>query len=603
MVMQQKRSTILAVGILVLFCILIARVIFLTFFNDKIKNYPLQTQTKRGMILDKRGIELALSIESATIGIDPNKIYDAEFTARYLSGYVQMPVEKIKETILSKQSYFLLKREIDKNAGNSIRNLSLPGVRVEKEYKRIYPQGTLASSVIGFTGLDDDKALAGLEKEYNLELLSSGGINKEIGNNLHLTLDSVIQYRLEKSLKKVFDKTKSKRAIGIFMDIYSGYILAMASFPNFNPNNYSSYPAFHHTNWAIRHTYEPGSTMKIFVALFLLNEGYISPRERFYCPGYIEYGTSIIRCTGKHGALTLNEIIQSSCNVGIIKAAQKLSDKKYYSYLKKFGFGEKTGFSIFETSGYLPPLEKWQMASPFFFSIGQGFSVTPIQLVASAAALVNGGILYQPMIVDRITTYEGDLVHQFLPKGKNIGIRPESKKVLLDAMVKVVQSGTGKKAYLQDITIAGKTGTGQKAIPGKGYREGLWSASFLGFFPAENPQVVGLILYDEPEGDIYTGGGLAAPVFAEVVEEVFPILETHTNPKEFTLKPIAPKKFLPPSQQIPNLKGLSKIEAIAVLNDYKLRYTMDGYGFVKEQSPPPGTPIQKETLVRIVLDK
>lgn len=555
------------------------------------------------MILDRRGIELAISTESATIGINPHSIYDIDFTAKYLADPLGMSQSKIKEMIQSKNSYFLLKREIDVELGNKISTLSLPGVRVEKEFKRIYPQGFLASNYLGFTGMDDDRALAGLENEYNMELLSVPDQTSERGNDIHLTLDSLIQYRLEKSLKRVYESTRSKRAIGVFMDINNGDVIAMASFPNFDPNHYGKYPTSHHTNWAIRHVYEPGSTMKIFVALMLINEGVLSQKERFFCPGYVEFGNSMIRCTDRHGSVNLSEILQSSCNVGIIKASQKVSDKTYYSYLQKYGFGQKTGLTIHENNGYLPPLSSWRKGSPYFYSIGQGLSVTPIQLVRSAAAVVNGGFLLNPRAVEKITNSYGEPVHRFQTRSKPIQIKEQSRKVILDSMTRAVKYGTGRRAYLQDITIAGKTGTGQKATPGKGYQEGLWSASFLGFFPAEDPKFVGLVLFDEPEGNIYTGGGLAAPVFKEVVEEILPLLDSQTQAKSYKLKPIQNKTFKFNPNLVPNLVGLSKIEAIAALRELKLRFTMEGSGFVKEQLPVPGTRIEDSTVVRILLER
>jgi len=603
MQLQKTRLTYFIGFIFILFNLLLVRVVYLVFFNDKIKNYQINKNVKRGMILDKRGIELSVSTESATIGINPANVYDPYFTAQYLSEPLNIPQDKLESAIKEKSNYFLLKREIDKDIGNKIANLALPGVRVEKEFKRIYPQGKLASNLLGFTGLDDDKALAGLENEYNLELMSPPNSSSERGNDIHLSLDSLIQYNLEKALAKVYKSTESTRAIGIFMDIDTGDILAMASYPNFDPNQYNNYPSSNHTNWAIRHVYEPGSTMKIFIALMLANEGVLGDNERFYCPGYIEFGNSLIRCTDKHGSVNLEEILQYSCNVGIIKASQKVSDKIFHSYLEKFHFGKRTGFLSNENKGYLPPLNKWKQSTPYFLSIGQGLSVTPIQLVASAASVVNGGRFINPRPVTKITNSYGELVHQFSVKSTDIGIKKSSRDSILKAMTKVVKSGTGKNAYLADISIAGKTGTGQKATPGKGYQEGLWSASFLGFFPAENPKIVGLILFDEPAGNVYSGGGLAAPVFREVVEGILPLLDRNEPLLSYKLKHIQPKKFLVNPNLAPNLIGLSLIEAIAALNDAKIRFTVSGSGFVLDQTPKPGEPINDKSVIRLTLEK
>ncbi|PJZ88007.1 peptidoglycan D,D-transpeptidase FtsI family protein, partial [Leptospira levettii] len=487
--------------ILSLFVVLFFRVVYLTYFNENIINLKANKFVQRGTIYDRRGIELAISRESATVGIDPSNIYDPELTAQELGPVLGIPTNKLIETIRDKQNYFLLKREIELSKAEKIKALSLPGVRVEKEYKRIYPQGSLAASLLGFTGYDDDKALSGLEMLYNLELLSTPDAESSKGNNVHLTIDSIIQYRLEKSLQKAFLQTASKRGIGMIMDTETGKILAMASFPNFDPNHFQDFPVESHTNWSIRHVYEPGSTMKIFIALMLLNEGKILPGERFHCPGYIEIGKTVIRCTDNHGHVNLDEILQYSCNVGIIKAAQKIDEATYYRYLDSFKFGKRTNFSIHEAKGYLPPQNKWNKSTPYFLSIGQGVSVTPIQLITAAAAVVNGGILFEPSVVSQITNSYGELVHEFSTKSELIGIKPGAASKTLNAMGKAVSQGTGKKAYLENYFIAGKTGTSQKAKAGEGYQAGLFTASFLGFFPADKPKYVGLIVFDEPGGE------------------------------------------------------------------------------------------------------
>ncbi|MCZ8157563.1 MAG: penicillin-binding transpeptidase domain-containing protein [Leptospira sp.] len=585
-----------------LFFVLLIRVVYLTYFNDSIVNFKATKQVQRGTIYDRRGIELALSQESGTIGIEPQNIYDMELTAQELAPILGMNSDKLYNIIREKQNYFLLKREIDIKKSNQIKALALPGVRVEKEFKRIYPQGSLAASLLGFTGYDDDKAISGIETLYNLELLSSADAESQKGNNLHLAIDSIIQYRLEKSLGKAFLETQSKHGIGIIMDVDSGKILAMSSFPTFDPNHFQDFSIDSHTNWGIRHVYEPGSTMKIFIALMLLNEGAILPHEKFYCPGFIEVGKTVIRCTDTHGPVDLEEILQVSCNVGIIKASQKISETKFHNYLDKFHFGKRTNFSMHEAKGYLTPLSKWNKSTPYFLSIGQGISVTPIQLITAAAAVVNGGILFEPSVVSHITNSYGELVHEFSPKGEALGIKRGAASKILTAMSKAVTSGTGKKAYLENYFIAGKTGTAQKSKNGKGYSEGLFTASFLGFFPAERPKYVGLILFDEPGGSAHTGGGIAAPVFRDVVESIIPIVEKSEKPQSYSLKISKEKSFKVNANVMPNLEGLTASESISALNQLKRPYQIIGSGFVKQQEPLAGTPIPNQSTIKVILE-
>jgi len=595
---SKSRLSNLILFILFFFGVLFFRVFYLSFLNKKIANSKQEVKVQRGTILDRRGMELALSQDSSTIGINPEEVYDAHFTATMLSKYLNVASSKIESLILEKDRYFLLKREIDNQTARKIMDMGLPGVRLEKEYKRVYPNGTLASNLIGFTGMDDNKALAGLELMFHEELLTPTDPELSKGHDLHLTIDSLIQYRLETSLEKAFKNTQSKKAIGIFMDVHTGKILAMASFPNFDPNQYWKYPAESTTNWAIRHIYEPGSTMKIFIAMILFNEKLIDLNEKFYCPGYVEFGDRLVHCSDKHGLVDLDEVLQYSCNVGIIKAIRKVPDEKIYDYLKKFKFGMKTGFSTYEAKGYLPQLKDWAPSSAYYLAIGQGIGVTPLQLVISSAAIVNGGRILTPLIVSHITNAYGDIVKQFHPSTEYIGIEENTTKHILRAMTKVVKLGTGKNAYLEDYSIAGKTGTAQKAKPGKGYIQGLISASFLGFFPAENPQIVGLILFDEPASVVHSGGGLAAPVFREVVESIIPIIDFTEQGNIYSL-PTLPKKIDSfQTSFVPNLNGKSLKETISILQKYKVKYKVHGSGFCVKQFPEAGSSVQEnETWV------
>ncbi|MDX1961059.1 MAG: penicillin-binding transpeptidase domain-containing protein [Leptospiraceae bacterium] len=593
-----SRSKLILTIAVILFSVLFLRVVYLSFFNNNITEAKYETRIQRGVIYDRRGMELALSHDSSTVGINPEEIevYDRSFTAEKLSQATSIPKEKIESLILEKDKYFLLKREIDNNSANRIKNMALPGVRIEKEYKRIYPNGTLASNLLGFTGMDDNKALSGLELIYNNELLTPTDSDLPRGYDLHLTIDSLIQYRLEAALGKAYKETGSKKAVGIFMEVSTGKILAMANFPNFDPNNYAESPVESTTNWAIRHVYEPGSTMKIFMVMFLLNEKLVTLDEKFFCPGYVEFGDRVVRCAGAHGIVDLDEILQYSCNVGIIKAIQKIKDDKLFKYMSKFKFGQRTGFTDYEYKGFLPARKDWTQSTSFYMSIGQGIEVTPLQLVNAAAALVNGGKIYTPRLLTHITDAYGDIVRQYQSEYDTISLRDDAKEHVLRAMTKVVKLGTGKNAYTQNYEISGKTGTSQKAKPGKGYIEGLISASFLGYFPAKKPQIVGLILLDEPESDSHSGGAIAAPVFKEVVESIVPILDFKEEANTYTLKTVTQKEILEPTNKVPNLKGKSVTEVISIAQKYNARFKLKGSGYCIAQEPEFGEKFIKDEV-------
>ncbi|TGK17967.1 PASTA domain-containing protein [Leptospira fluminis] len=589
MLPDRKRFSFLFYFLCSLFAILAGRVGYLVFFNDKEIAFKNGERVLRGAVYDRRGIELALSVDSSTIGIYPANIYDPNFTAMQLSPYLDISPERIEGLIREKSRYFLLKREIDDATASRIMEMALPGVRREREYKRVYPHGSLAASLVGFTGMDDDKALSGLEYYYNRELMTPTESDPTHGANLHLTLDGLIQFKLEKALGKRFEETGAKRAVGLLMELHTGRILAMASFPSFDPNRYAAFEEISHTNWALRHVYEPGSTMKIFLASVLLNENLIRPNEKFDCPGYVEYGKTRIKCTQVHGKVNLEEILQYSCNAGIIKAASRIPNEVLYEYMKRFRFAEKTGLLPNESVGYLPSLNKWTPTTPMFLAIGQGISVTPIQLVASAASVVNGGRFVTPRVVSHVTDVYGEVLHEYKSEEAPVGIREYSTERLLKAMTRVVREGTGKNAYIQEYSIAGKTGTGQKAVSGRGYQDGLWSASFLGFFPAEKPRIVGLILFDEPKGSSHTGGGLAAPVFKEVVENIIPIIEQGERTVDIRLPKLDRKPSILKSDRVPDLSGKSKREVIELLSPSGIPYKLHGSGFCYEQEPAPGS--------------
>jgi cell division protein FtsI (penicillin-binding protein 3) len=578
-----------------LFAVLIGRVVYLTFFNPNIPEAKLEAKVQRGVIYDRRGMELALSQDSSTIGISPDEVYDPNFTAQKLSPLVNISKDKIESLILEKDNYFLLKREMDNVSANKIKDMGLPGVRMEKEYKRVYPNGTLAANLLGFTGLDDNKALSGIELIYNKELLTPTDKDLLRGYDLHLTIDSIIQYRLESVLGKAFKETGSQKAVGIFMDVNTGKILAMANFPNFDPNKYADYPPESTTNWAIRHVYEPGSTMKIFMAMIMMNEKLIDLNEKFYCPGYVEFGDRLVRCTAQHGLVDIDEILQYSCNVGIIKAIKKIPDEKLFQYMNKFKFGQKTGMTQYEYKGYFPQLRDWNQSTSYYLAIGQGIEVTPLQLVTSAAGIVNGGRIHTPLVLSHITDAYGDLVKQFNSEPDTIKVSEETTKHILRAMTKVVKLGTGKNAFLRDYAIAGKTGTAQKARAGRGYSDGLISASFLGFFPADKPTIVGLILFDEPSINAHSGGTIAAPVFREVVESIIPILEFNEQANTYQLPSLKKEKETATiSSKMPNLKGKSLKEFISISQKYQAKYKIHGSGFCVKQKPEHGEPLSKE---------
>ncbi len=566
----------------------------------------------RGPITDRRGLTLAMTEEASTIALAPPEIIDPEFTAEQLSRFLDMTPEEIlkKIYIFSDRKYFLLIRQVDNFKADQILELNLPGVYREPEFRRFYPGDSLASNLIGFTGRDQENALSGIEYIYNDILNTPESRLNNRGPALNLTIDSLIQYRLESIMKEAFEKSGSKLATGIFMDIKTGEILALANFPNFNPNKYYESTPFQRGNWALRLNYEPGSTVKVLMAGILLTEKAVFPGERFLCDGEFRRGNVVIRDrsggrTVSHGSLTLPEIITVSSNVGIIKAMERVRRDRFYHYMSEFGFGQKTGVFTAgqgETSGYLPPLKNWVPSTAYYMPIGQGFSVTPLQLLRAAASIANGGKLVDPFIVNDITLPGGEKLDSHLQNVKMNPFPPAVNREVVKMMRRVVTDGTGRRALIPEAAIIGKTGTGQKSSA-RGYEE-KFIASFIGFFPEKEPRYGGIILFDEPPDD-QGGGSIAAPVFRDLTLAVLPLLQSgYKSEKVPVLKPLEPVTLKIKADKLFNFQGLSAREALDINNIYyKKEVKIKGSGFVYRQQPPPGSNPSDFSEIILYLDE
>ncbi len=384
----------------------------------------------------------------------------------------------------------------------------------------------------------------------------------------------------------------------------------MASLPNFDPNEYYRSNAYQRGNWNIRLNYEPGSTVKVLMAAILLNERAVRPEERFYCPGELRFHDSTVRCRAagrmvSHGSLTLTEIIEKSCNVGIIRAMQRVKAERLYRYMTQLDMGVKTGVlpaGSGETSGYFPDFANWTPSTPFYMPIGQGFSVTPIQLMRATAALANGGRLVHPRLVSAITAPDGRLIERSEPESTGAPFDAAVSRAVLQMMRGVVQRGTGRAANITQVAIAGKTGTGEKSSA-QGYLD-TYVASFVGFFPADSPRFGMLILFDEPRGQD-SGGSLAAPVFARVVEGVYPLLEAGDRiVSPGRLRPLAASPPRIDRQRLYDLRGLSARDALNILSTYyDLPVEIRGSGYVYGQSPAPGVKVSGVRKVILYLQE
>ena len=519
-----------AIGLQLCLCIIFARILFISSFP--LRKVSSVNEVMRGNIKDRNGFLLAKTVSLSSLGIAPHEIYDLELLVQIISEHLSMPSKELFEKIYQNKNrkFFYIKHKVKDIVADKIMQFQLPGIYRRRNYQRIYPAQRLASNVLGFVGREMEP-LEGLENAYDEILTRRVREHSLLGVDLQLTLDSFLQNQLEEILSKKLLESESQRAGAILMDVHTGHILAMASLPNFDPNLYYKSKERQRSNHTIHLNYEPGSTIKIFMAAMLLEEGKVKKDEKFYCPGQLQFYSAEITCrhNGKphaHGNLTLEEIIRKSCNVGIVKAMKRLSKNRIYDYMHKLGFGQVTKVvpaGNGEAKGYFPKKENWIPSTTFYLPIGQGFSVTPIQLLRAGAIFVNGGKLVQPFLAWKMLDPEtSEEVGSFTGYSADAPFSTNTIGSLRKYMRSVVLTGTATRANLEEVAVIGKTGTGEKSTT-LGYT-GKYIVSFLGFFPYEKPRYGMLVFFDEPISS-HTGGSLAAPTLRAYLKETWPYLK------------------------------------------------------------------------------
>lgn len=527
-------------------------------------------KAKRGSIYDRNGVVLAGNQAVCSISVIYNQIEDPETVIRVLSEKLELPEEDVRRRVEKRSVREKIKSNVDKELADEIRAMNLAGVMIDEDYKRYYPYSTLASHVLGFTG-SDNQGIVGLEVYYDDLLMGENGsintvtnargievenmaerrVEGTAGQNLVTSIDINIQQYITQKALEVLEKKQAKRVCIIVMNPQNGEIYALADVPEYNLNepftlNYETDETVTQDMWnqmwrnyCISDTYEPGSTFKIVTATTAFEQGVLRVEDQFYCPGYHIVEDRRIRChkVAGHGAETFREGIMNSCNPVFMQVGERIDVDGFYDGLRKLGLFEQTGVdlpgeanSIFHKQEKVGPVELATM------SFGQSFQITPLQLMRAASAVVNGGNLVTPHF-GVYTTDENNNVTEVLKYETKTGAvstaTSETMKGLLEA---VVAEGTGHRAYIAGYSIGGKTATSEK-LPRS---ENRYISSFLGFSPADNPQVMTLILIDEPQG-IYYGGTIAAPVVGEIYDNILPYLGIYKdeNAEEETTQTIS----------------------------------------------------------------
>lgn len=511
--------------------------------DQRIRDIPVEA--KRGIIYDRKGRELAVSMSTDSVYAIPAEISNADETAAKLAAILALDQDKLAAKLKKRQAFTWIKRKIEDETAREVKKLNLPGIGLTQEGRRYYPHDQLAAHILGFTGIDS-QGLDGVEMTFDNYLRGRPGSiiveydarGREIpyarhrfsaptdGNNIYLTIDLVIQQIIERELEKVMKDTQAKAATIIVMQPKTGEILALANRPDYNPNQFADYPSKLWRNVAVSNAYEPGSTFKILTTSAVLGDKVVTPEERFFDPGGIEVQGRTIHCWkhGGHGSQTFREVVENSCNVGFVTAGLRLGKDPFYKYLNQFGLGKSTGIDLpGEAKGIMIDQNKATPINIATMSMGQSIAVTPIQLLSAVSAVANDGLRTRPQIVREIRSKNDEMIRGFQPDILNQVIDPDTARLVKSILEGVVTNGSGKNAFIEGYRIAGKTGTAQKVGAG-GYMAGKYVASFAGFAPADNPELAMLVVIDEPVG-MYYGGQIAAPVFGAVMKDLLQYLK------------------------------------------------------------------------------
>lgn len=626
---NKKRIIFCLVCIQIAFVFLIIRVFYIQIFKayDYQKMaYNQQTRDrliapKRGEIFDRNNKIIATNESVYSISVINAQIKEPEKVATILSQKLDIDYNVVLKKVNKKVALERIKTKVDKQTADTIRHLNLDGVMVDEDIKRFYPNKSMASQVIGFVG-KDNQGIIGLEAKYDTYLKGKQGkiltetdargvelkngeqerIAPIDGYNLITSIDSTLQKYAEQTLEKIVNVKGAKRGSIILMNPQNGEILVMANKPDFDLNkpftiNDENLQNIWDTlsskekndflnkmwrNFSINDTYEPGSTFKVMTSAMGLEEKIVNPETHFNCSGGKEVGGRYIKCwrsPRSHGGQTFTQGVQNSCNPVFMEIGEKLGAKKFYEYMKKFGFNEKTGVDLpGEAVGIMHKEKNVGPVELATMSFGQSFQITPLQLLRAISAVINGGYLITPHFATEIKDNLGNTIKTFeYERGAKVisDKTSEEMKLILET---VVSEGTGNKTYIPGFRIGGKTATSEK-LP---RRSGKYIASFCAFAPSENPQVIGLVLIDEPQG-VYYGGQVAGPVMKELMENVLPYLNIEPKYNEKELKMEQTKDIV-----VPDFIDMDINEAKKILTHQKINFEISGEGkTIRTQFPPP----------------
>lgn len=596
-------------------------------------------RANRGLIFDRNGSLIVSNSYGYSYAADPRLLDPAEKTeiADKFAAVLDTPSTYFRKRLDTKLRFVWLARDLAPAQSAALQNFKIYGLIRLQEQRRIYPYGSSASQILGFTNVDG-KGASGVELEFDsllagtngFEIMQRDGLGRKMpsvsypkvnpvpGCNIQLTINMNIEQIVEQELAAGIQRADARAGTAVFMNPNTGAILAMANYPSFNPSEYYKYSYADSRDRAITDVYEPGSTFKIVTASAALEEGIEKPNDMIFADNgsYDLYGR-IIRDFESAGWITFRRAVELSSNIAFSKVGRKIGDNKFYRYARDFGFGTPTGISLpGEVAGELPKPYDWSKVSLSFMSFGYGVLVTTLQMAQAYAAVANGGVLMKPYIVEKITAPDGEVVFRNTPMAIRRVVTPDVAHTLTGLFVDVVEHGTGEYARMENLLIAGKTGTAQKLVDGK-YSKKYYHASFAGYFPIPNPQIVGYIMIDSPLRG-YTGGIVAAPIFKRIAERIYGIMQRRTdspinsqirmasnntdNQKSNTgLDATNLRKDEVGKVRVPDVSFLDYSTAATILSDFGLQASSSGKKnfIVLSEKPSAGTMVERGSTIAL----
>ncbi len=632
MINLKKRIGIVIIGFLLLFSALVIKLGYITFIDsnkinilaDELWKRDIPVQSSRGLIYDRNGTVIVGNKLAYTVASINRQVKDKEATAKTLAEILNCNTKDILRHLTKNNSLEIIKpegRRITDEQAKAINALGLPGIYLTADSKRYYPYGATLGQVLGFCGIDM-QGLSGIEYQYNDYLTSQTGalsiytdakgnlmhdttsVYKAAtpGMNLYLTIDLNLQFILDSVIQNAITQYDPEQVMGLIVDTQTGEVLAMTSYPYFEPSHYQDYDSsIYNRILPIFYSFELGSTFKVFTYSVALELGLFDMNNFFYCGGSTTVADRKIRCwkAGGHGSQTFLEVIQNSCNPGFMELGRRIGVENFYKYLKLYGFTEKTGIDIQgESKGIVMSQKNCGPVELATQSFGQTSAYTPIQLVMASIAATNGGSLLQPYLLKEIHTYTDEVLYQKEKKVKRQIISEKTSNLMRYALENVCALGTGRNAFIEGYRVGGKTGTAQKISASGGYIQGEYILSFLGLAPMNNPRIAVYLAIDHPKNVVQYGGTVAAPLVGEIIEQSLNYLGVERDYENQIEKNL--RWFLDtPTYKVDNYIGKTKKE-IKGSSFYNYVFYGDGNQVIY-QSPDAGEKIKEGDSILLYL--